>query len=95
VLATLDWTGIGTGVGIVAGAVVVGGAFVRSTRSYITVRQGASARLDRLEIRLFGLPADLKSGARKVDGEFDKIDQRMDRLDGRFDEVLDAVKDRP
>ena len=79
-LASADWAAVGAIAGVVAAAMVIGGAVVRTAKDRMEGSRSQKTRLDRLEIRLFGLPADPVSGAPKVDGEFDHINQRLDAI---------------
>lgn len=67
----------------------MGGAVGKTISDRIARSRGGARRLDILEIRLFGLPPDPETGAKKMDGEFDRIDKRLDALPG---EVLAAMK---
>lgn len=73
-----DWGAVGAVCAAISLFIVVGAAVTRITRNYF--RSSASVRMDKMEIRLWGLPADQETGARKVDGEFDRIYGRLDAL---------------
>lgn len=79
-IAAINWTAIGSIAGIAGVLVVIGGGVVTTSKGWRDRREQAKNRLDRLEIRLFGLPADPESGAPKIPGEFDRIDRRLDAL---------------
>lgn len=94
--ASLDWNAIGAIAGVLAGFVVVGGAVVKVVKTWLETKSAPThrlerleKRLDRFEIRLFGLPADPQTGGRKVDGEFDRIDRRLEDLP---DQIITALK---
>jgi hypothetical protein len=94
VFAATDWSAISAVAGIVAVVLVVGGAVSRSTRNYFGTRRREVTRLDKLEVRLWGMPADPGSGARKVDGEFDRIYGAFDVVNGRLDELPEQILDK-
>lgn len=79
-LAVWDWNAIGATAGVIAVLLVVGGAVVKTIQDRIGRARTGARRLDLLEIRLFGLPADAETGAKKLDGEFDRIDKRLDDM---------------
>ena len=81
----VDWSAIGALAGVGGFIAVLGGATVTAAKSRATNPKNVknvAKRLDNLDIRLFGLPADAESGAKKLPGEFDRIDQRLDELPG-------------
>jgi hypothetical protein len=86
VLAT-DWNAIGAGAAVLALLLAIGGGAARVTRTYFGRKREGNDRLDRMEIRLWGLPEDPRTGARKVPGEFD-------RVYARFDELTTLIKER-
>jgi hypothetical protein len=88
VLGTVNWDAVGAIAGIVAGLFVVGGAVVKVGQGWLLRGRAGARRIDMLEIRLFGLPPDPITGAKKLDGEFDRIDKRLDEMP---DQVTDAV----
>lgn len=63
---------------------------MKTVQSRLAAPRVAAQRIDLLEIRLFGLPEDPKTGAKKLDGEFDRIDKRLDDLPG---EIITALRD--
>lgn len=89
-LGSIDWNAVGAVAGVIGAALVVGGAVVKVVQNWIGDKRVATKRLDRLEIRLFGLPADPDSGAKAMPGEFDRIDKRLDDLP---DQIISALKD--
>ena len=88
-LAGADWNAIGALAGVVAVVLVVGSATRKTVATRMGRSRGESRRMDLLEIRLFGLPADKDTGAKKLDGEFDRIDKRLDELPGQ---IISALK---
>lgn len=88
-LGSIGWDAIGAIAGVCAGIFVVGGAVVKVAQGWILKGRAGARRVDMLEIRLFGLPPDPETGAKKLDGEFDRIDKRLDALPG---EVIAALK---
>jgi hypothetical protein len=89
VLASIDWTAVGAIAAVAGGVVVVGGAVAKTVSDRISRTRIGTRRLDMLEIRLFGLPPDPDTGAKKLDGEFDRIDKRLDELP---DQIISALK---
>lgn len=89
-LAALDWNAIGATAAVVSVVIAVGAAVVKTVKNYLKGPRLETKRLDLLEIRLFGLPADKDTGAKKLDGEFDRIDKRFDELPGL---ITAAVRD--
>lgn len=87
-LASVDWGAIGALAGISSVLLVIGGAVVKTVRDRIQGTIKDRSRLDKLEIRLFGLPADPDSGAPKLPGEFDHVYQRIDALPDQIVERL-------
>ena len=87
-----DWNAVAALAGVAGGVVMVGGAVARVTRTRMDrsdAPRKQKERLDMLQIRLFGLPADPSTGAPKIDGEFDRIDKRLDALPK---EIITALK---
>jgi hypothetical protein len=81
--AVADWNAIGAVAGVIAVVLVVGSAAGKTVATRIGRSRAGTRRIDLLEIRLFGLPADPNTGAKKLDGEFDRIDKRLDELPGQ------------
>lgn len=75
-----DWNQIGAVAGVLSFIAVLGTAVVKVVQNWLGEKRHEHNRVDLLEIRLFGLPADLQTGAKKLDGEFDRIDRRFDEL---------------
>jgi hypothetical protein len=84
-----NWDAVGATAGVLGFCAVLGGAVVRTVKSWMGERRVGNRRVDMLEIRLFGLPPDPVTGAKKLDGEFDRIDKRLDALPG---EIISALK---
>lgn len=76
----VDWSAVGGIAGVIGVSTVIGGAVISTSKGWRLRRNTEKNRLDRLEIRLFGLPKDADSGAPKIPGEFDRIDARLDAL---------------
>ena len=88
-LGAANWDAIGAIAGVIAVAFVVGGATRKTVGDRMGRSRAGARRMDLLEIRLFGLPPDPQTGAKKLDGEFDRIDKRLDELPGQ---VIAALK---
>lgn len=88
-LGTIGWDAVGAIAGVTAGVFVVGGAVAKTVRDRISRTRVGTRRIDLLEIRLFGLPPDPQTGAKKLDGEFDRIDKRLDELPNQ---IITALK---
>lgn len=86
----IDWSAVGGTAGAFSALYIVWRSVVTITERFITGKRKDRSRIDLLEIRLFGLPADPDTGAKKLDGEFDKIDKRFDALPGL---IKQAVKE--
>lgn len=88
-LVATDWSAVGAIAGLIGVGLVVGGAVVKTVRDVMGKSRSGARRIDLLEIRLFGLPADPDTGAKKLDGEFDRIDKRLNDLPGEVIAALD------
>lgn len=80
----INWNDIGVVAAVMSAAVVVGTTVSKTVRDRMTKARDSGRRLDQLEIRLFGLPPDPATGAKKLDGEFDRIDNRLEALPGQI-----------
>ena len=87
-LAGTNWDALGAIAGVIAVALVVGGAARKVVGDRIGRSRAGTRRIDFLEIRLFGLPPDPQTGAKKLDGEFDRIDKRIDEIPAKVVEAL-------
>jgi hypothetical protein len=88
VFGTVDWGAVGAVAGVAGVLIVIGGAVVGVGKNWMGDRRLGRRRIELLEIRLFGLPPDPVTGAKKLDGEFDRIDKRLDALPGEIIEAL-------
>lgn len=93
-LAATDWNAIAATAAVISVIFVMGGAAVRVSRNLLTARRAPQREIDTLKtdlsllnIRLFGLPRDLSTGAAAVEGEFGRLDRRLN-------EVLAAVRNQ-
>ena len=84
-----NWAALGAIAGIVGVVLVVGSATRKTVQDRIARSRAGTKRIDMLEIRLFGLPPDPTTGAKKLDGEFDRIDNRLKDLPA---EIIAALK---